>query len=38
MNNANSGSYDYTSADEGLEEVIEGEIAAWLFESCDSGE
>ena len=38
MNNANSGSYDYTSADEGLEEVIEWEIAAWLFESCDSGE
>ena len=35
MNNANSGGYDYSFADDGLEEVIEEEIPAWLFEESE---
>lgn len=35
LNNANSGSYDYTFVDDGLEEVFEGEIPEWLFEESE---
>ena len=35
LNNVNSGSYDYTLADDGLEEVTEEEISDWLFEESD---
>ena len=35
LDNVNSGSYDYSFADDGLEEVPEGEIPAWLFEESD---
>ena len=35
LDNVNSGGYDYSFADEGLEEVSEGKIATWLFEESE---
>lgn len=35
LDNVNSGGYEYTSADDGLEEVTEEEISDWLFEESD---
>ena len=35
LDNVNSGGYEYTSADDGLEEVTEGKIPEWLFEESD---
>ena len=35
LNNVNSGIYDYMLADDGLEEVIAGEIPEWLFEESE---
>ena len=35
MDNLNSGGYDYSFADDGLEEVTEVEISEWLFEESE---
>lgn len=35
LDNVNSGGYDYSFADDGFEEVTEGEIPEWLFEEID---